>query len=246
VAVVNKAFVERFFPKDNPLDQSIAVEWGEDPTPVMRPIAGVVGDVRGTGLADAPEPTIYVSMAQYPFSSVRLVVRANGDLGPFAAELRRVIRDLDREVPVYSVQTMRERLAGSLERERFFATLIAVFAAVALLLSAVGLYGVITYAVTQRTHELGVRVALGASGGRISRMVLGEGAWLTAAGLIVGLGASLAGHRLLSTLLHDTGPADSLTLAGVVATLAAVALLASWIPARRASRVDPLVAMRGD
>src|SRR5262249_2839242 len=161
-----------------------------------------------------------------------LVVRANGDLGPLAAELRRIVRDLDREVPVYSVLTMQERVAGSVGRERFFAALIAVFATVAVLLSAVGLYGVIAYAVTQRTHELGVRVALGASGTRISRMVIGEAAALTAGGLAVGLVASFAGRQLLSTLLYGVGPTDSLTLAGVIATLAAVAVLASWIPAR--------------
>jgi predicted permease len=246
VVVVNKAFVSRFFPNDNPLDQAIALEWGEDSTPVMRPIAGVVGDIRGSALAEAPEPMVYVSMAQYPFSSLGLVVRANGDLGPLAAELRRIVRDLDREVPVYSVMTMQERVAGSVGRERFFATLIAVFAGVAVVLSAVGLYGVIAYAVTQRTHELGVRVALGASGARISRMVIGEAAVLTAAGLAVGLVAALGGRQLLSTLLYGVGPTDWLTLAGVTATLAAVAVLASWIPARRASRVDPLVAMRGD
>jgi predicted permease len=246
VIVVNKAFATRFFPNENALGQAIALEWGEDTAAVMRPIAGVVGDVRGSALADAPEPTVYLSMAQYPFSSLSIVVRADGDLASLAGGLRAIVRDLDREVPVYSVQTMEERVSSSLGRERFFATLIAVFAAVALVLAAIGLYGVIAYAVTQRTHELGVRVALGASGTRISRMVIGEGIVLTAAGLAVGIGGALSAGKLLSTLLYDVHAADSLTLAAVVTTLSAVAVLASWIPARRASRVDPLVAMRGD
>jgi predicted permease len=246
VVVVNKAFAARFFPTENPIGQSIAIEWGEDPSPVMRPIVGVVGDMRGSALAEAPEPTVYISMAQYPFSSFSIVARANGDPASLTAGLRGIVRDLDREVPVYSVQTMEERVSSSLGRERFFAMLIAVFAAVAVLLSAVGLYGVIAYAVTQRTHELGVRVALGATGTRISRMVIGEGIVLTAAGLVVGIVGAMSAGKLLGTLLYGVGAADSVTLAGVVATLATVAVLASWIPARRASRVDPLVAMRGD
>jgi putative ABC transport system permease protein len=244
--VVNKAFAARFFPNDNPLGQSITLEWGEDPAPVPRRIVGVVSDMRGNALAEAPEPTVYIAMAQYQLSSLYIVARTNGDPASLASGLRGIVRDLDREVPVYSVQTMEERVAASLGRERFFATLVAVFAAAALLLAAVGLYGVISYAVTQRTHELGVRVALGASGTRISRMVIGEGIALTTAGLVVGIVAAAGASRMLGSLLYGVDAADSLTLAGVVGLLAAVAVLASWIPARRASRVDPLVAMRGD
>jgi putative ABC transport system permease protein len=141
---------------------------------------------------------------------------------------------------------MEERVARSVGRERFFALLISIFAAVALTLSAVGLYGVIAYAVSQRTHELGVRVALGATRDRISRMVIREGLALTAAGVVVGVVASIALGRVLATLLFDVETNDPLTLASVVAVLGLVALLASWLPARRASRVDPLVAMRGE
>ena len=244
--VVNKAFAARFFPNDNPLDQAIALEWGEDTAAVMRPIIGVVGDMRGNALAEPPEPTVYLAMSQHPMTSLSIVVRTNGDPASLAPGLRNIVRDLDREVPVYSVQSMSERVASSLGRERFFATLIAVFAAVALLLSAVGLYGVIAYAVTQRTHELGVRVALGASATRISRMVIGEGVALTAAGLTVGIAGAVSVGKLLSTFLFGVNATDSLTLAGVVGALVVVAVLASWLPARRAARVDPLVAMRGD
>ncbi len=244
--VINKAFAARFFPNDNPLDQAIVLEWGEDSAAVMRPIIGVVGDMRGTALAEAPEPTAYLSMAQHPMSSLSIVVRAEGNPASLAGSLRNIVRDLDREVPVYSVQTMSERVASSLGRERFFATLIGVFAGVALILSAVGLYGVIAYAVTQRTRELGVRVALGASASRISRMVIGEGVGLTAAGLVVGIAGAASVSKLLSTFLFGVTGADALTFIGVVGTLSVVAVLASWLPARRAARVDPLVAMRGD
>jgi putative ABC transport system permease protein len=202
--------------------------------------------VRGAALAEAPQPTVYVSLAQYPFHSLAVAVRADGDPTALVGGLRSIMRELDSEVPVYSLVTMEERVSSSLGRERFFATLIAVFAAVALVLAAVGLYGVIAYAVTQRTHELGVRVALGASSTRISRMVVGDGLALTAAGAAVGIVGAVSAGKLLETFLFGVNSADSLTILGVVAMLAAVAVLASWIPARRAARVDPLVAMRGD
>jgi putative ABC transport system permease protein len=160
--------------------------------------------------------------------------------------LRGVVRDLDPTLPVYQVQSMEEHVASSVSRQRFYATLLGVFAAVALVLAAVGLYGVIAYAVSQRTHELGVRVALGATGDRIGRMVIGEGVILTAVGVIVGLAASLAGTRLIAKLLYNVKTSDPLTFVGVALLLGVVAACASYIPARRAARVDPLVAMRGD
>jgi ABC-type antimicrobial peptide transport system permease subunit len=141
---------------------------------------------------------------------------------------------------------MEQMVSGSVGRQRFYATLIAIFAGVALVLSAVGLYGVIAYAVSQRTHELGVRVALGATGDRITRMVIGEGLALTAAGIVLGMIGAIAMGEVVSSLLFGITPRDPLTLGVVVITLAAIATLASWLPARRAARVDPLIAMRGD
>jgi putative ABC transport system permease protein len=137
-------------------------------------------------------------------------------------------------------------VASSVGRQRFYASLIAIFAAVALILSAVGLYGVIAYAVSQRTHELGVRVALGATGDRISRMVIGEGLVLTAIGIVIGALASVFAGRLVSSLLFGVSSLDPMTIGSVTLVLVAVATLASWLPARRAARVDPLIAMRGD
>jgi ABC-type antimicrobial peptide transport system permease subunit len=141
---------------------------------------------------------------------------------------------------------MDERVSSSVGRQRFYASLIAIFAAVALVLSAVGLYGVIAYAVSQRTHELGVRVALGATGNRISRMVIGEGLVLTAVGIAIGTLTSLFAVRLVSSLLFGVTTLDPITIGSVIFALVAVAILASWLPARRAARVDPLIAMRGD
>ncbi len=244
VIVINAAFAKQFFANENPLGQTVNLGWGDEPDPRM--VVGVVGDVRGAALADAPTPTTYVPIMQKPYQNLSIVVRTTAPPASLAAPLRAILHDLDHEVPVYSVQTMDERVASSVGRERFYATLIAVFAAVALVMSAVGLYGVIAYAVSQRTHELGVRVALGASAQRISNMVIGEGLALTAAGMVVGLIASVAVGRTMSTLLYGVSAIDPMTFGGVIAVLGVVAALASWIPARRAARVDPLIAMRGE
>ena len=246
VLVVNRAFAEKYFPHEEAVGQSIALDWGEDTTGELRRVVGVVGDVRGSALADAPEPTVYAPMAQAPYSSLSIVVRTSGAPASLAAPVRAIVRDLDREVPIFSVQTMEERVASSVGQQRFYSTLIGIFALVALALAAVGLYGVIAYSVSQRTHELGVRVALGATADRISRMVVREGVALTTLGAAAGVAASLAAGSVIGSLLFGVTAGDPITLGAVVAVLVCVAMLASWLPARRAARVDPLVAMRGD
>ena len=246
VYLVNQAFVKRFFPSENPVGQFIQLGWGASDAEPYAEIVGVVGDVHGEGLENTPLPTVYASLAQYPFSSLTLVVRTSAAPASLAAPLRSIVRNLDREVPVFSVQTMAERVASSVGRPRFFTTLVALFAIVALVLAAVGLYGVIAYAVSQRTHELGIRVALGATTQRISAMVIREGLALTAVGAGLGIVAALAAGSVVASLLFGVTARDPITLAGVVVVLAAVAMVASWLPARRAARVDPLVAMRGE
>ncbi|MDB4877069.1 MAG: hypothetical protein JWM41_3515 [Gemmatimonadetes bacterium] len=246
VLVVNRAFADRFFPNEEVIGQEIRLGWGKEPKGETTPIVGVVGDVHGDALESKPEPTVYASIMQAPDDGLSIVVRTNLDPASLAAPLRAIVHELDHDLPVFSVQTMEERVAGSVGRQRFYATLLAIFAAVALILSAVGLYGVIAYAVSQRTHELGVRVALGATGDRISRMVIGEGLTLTAIGVVIGVAGSFAAGKLVATLLFGVGAFDPLTIGSVVVVLAAVAALASWLPARRAARVDPLAAMRGD
>jgi predicted permease len=246
VLVVNRAFADRFFPNEDPIGQAVSLGWGEEKSGSMREIVGIVGNVHSEALSESPEPTVYAPAIQVPHHGLTLIVRANGSLASLATPLRAIARDLDREIPVYSVQTMEERVASSVGRERFFALLLSIFAGVALVLSAVGLYGVIAYAVSQRTHELGVRVALGATADGISRMVIREGLTLTGIGSLIGAAGALATARSLETLLFGVNPRDPMTLIGVVVVLALVSVVASWMPARRAARVDPLVAMRGD
>ncbi|MEP6492606.1 MAG: ABC transporter permease [bacterium] len=246
VVVVNRTFAKRFFPNESAVGQAIYLGWGRDSTGESRQIVGIVGDVHDAALADQPEPIVYTPMMQTPGQGLSILIRSKGAPAALAAPMREVVRALDREVPVYSVQTMEERVGSSVGQQRFYATLIGIFAAVALVLSAVGLYGVIAYAVSQRTHELGVRVALGATADRISRMVIGEGLILTAIGAAIGIVGSVVAGRLVTTLLFGVTPLDPVTIGVVVGVLALVATLASWLPARRASKVDPLIAMRGD
>jgi predicted permease len=248
VYVVNEAFVKRVLNGADPLTQAVHLDWGRDPRGSFNAIVGVVADVRGNeaDLGSDPLPTVYAAFDQYPKGSVAIVARSSADPANLATPIRSIVRDIDSDLPVYAVQTLDQMVSGSLGRQRFYSTLIAIFAGVALVLAAVGLYGVIAYAVSQRTHELGVRVALGATGDRITRMVIGEGLALTAAGIVLGLIGAFTMGRLVSSLLFGVTPRDPLTLATVVATLAAIATLASWLPARRAARVDPLIAMRGE
>jgi predicted permease len=245
VFVVNEAFAKRFFPNEDVLAQQIRLGWGRDPKGQTNQIVGVVGDVHSFGLDQEPEPTVYASTAQYPSNGLTIAIRAASPTS-LVAPMRNVLHDIDREVAVFSVMTMDERVASSIGAQRFYASLIAIFATVALALAAVGLYGVITYAVSQRTHELGVRVALGATTDRISRMVINEGLTLTAIGVVIGIVTALAMGRVVSSLLFGVSARDPLTLVAVAGSLAIIATLASWLPARRAARVDPLVALRGD
>ena len=246
VAIVNQTFVKRFMPDEDPIGKYVDIGWTRDGVRQGGQIVGVVGDMRDDELASTADPTFYLPFDQTPGEGLVIAARTAAPPTSITSALRGVIRDLDPTLPVYEVHTMEEQIASSVSRQRFYATLLGVFASVALVLAAVGLYGVIAYAVSQRTHELGVRVALGATGDRISRMVIGEGVVLTAIGVIVGLAASLAGTRLIAKLLYNVKTSDPLTFAAVALLLGVVAACASYIPARRAGRVDPLVAMRGD
>jgi putative ABC transport system permease protein len=192
----------------------------------------------------APESALFLASLQEPSGAYNLVIRTAGDPLRVAAAVKGEISTVDRDIPVSQVRPMREYVARSVAQPRFNMVLIATFATLALALAAVGLFGVIAYSVAQRTHEIGIRRALGAANGRVIGMVLKQGIALASAGVVLGTGGALFLSRYLETLLFGLEPTDPVTFAGVAALLATVALAACYLPARRAARIDPLVALR--
>jgi putative ABC transport system permease protein len=230
VVIVNDAFVRRHFPDQNP----VGIRLGIHGQPFR--IVGVVGGVRHASLRVDPNPSVYVPYAQIPWSrSMSLVVR--GDPDAVLATARGVIRQFDPTLPIYDVKPMRQIL-------RFSTTLMLAFAIVALLLAAVGIYGVIAYSVSRRTQEIGVRLAIGAEKGDVLQLVLGQGMRLVGIGILAGVAAALGLSRFLGSLVYGVGTTDALTLIGVALVLVVVAVLACYVPARRAMRVDPVEALR--
>lgn len=241
VAVVNQAFVDRYCPREDPLGQIILGDWA-NPRPTE--IVGVVGDIRHNGLTAEPRPTVFLAQAQVPGYITYVVVRTSGDVQGMAASVRREIQQVDRNQAVSAVQPMRQYVSAALARPRLYAVLLGAFAALALVLSAVGLYGLMAYAVSRRTHEIGIRMALGAQPTDVLRSILGQGTRLVVMGLAFGTLCAMALSRLLNTLLYGVSPSDPLTYAGATVVLGGVTLAAAFVPARRASRVDPILALR--
>jgi ABC-type antimicrobial peptide transport system permease subunit len=209
-------------------------------------IVGVVGDVRADGLDADAEATVYGNALQRPpMFQISIVVRAQADLATLTPALSRTARELNPELPV-SFRTIQQIFSSSLDRRRFSLVLFSVFAAVALALAVMGVYGVMAYTVAERTKEIGVRVALGATVGDVLKLVMRQGGKLIAAGATLGVIGSLLLTRLLASLLYGVSATDPVTFAGVALSLVGVALLAAFIPARRATKVDPMVALRSE
>ncbi len=245
VTVVDESFARRAWPAEpNPIGKRVAVNQTPDGEPLWRTVVGVVRHVKNYGLDTEGREQIYFPHAQFPISTMFVTVRTGGDPVVAQAAVRNQVAALDPSLPLFNVATMEERLAESVAQPRFNVLLLGIFAAVALVLAAIGIYGVISYSVSQRTHEIGIRMALGAQPRDIFRLVVGQGMVLTLIGVGVGLAASFALTRFLESLLFGVSATDPVTFAGVALLLAAVALLACYVPARRATRVDPLVALR--
>jgi predicted permease len=243
VIIVSEAWARTFFPGDRDVTGRL-VRLGGSTRPST--IVGVVGDVRHDGL-DAPvQPTMFLAYAQAPDGGMTIAVRSSGDAAAMTSAVREAVRSADATIPVYDVSTMREQVSRSLLAQRLSGSMIAVFAFMALVLATVGVYGLIAYSVAERRHEIGIRLALGARGRDVRRLVVRQGVRLTLTGVLVGLvGAVLVG-RAMRSMLFGIGPVHVPTLAAVSLILLGVAVLASWIPARRAARTDPLGALRGD
>jgi putative ABC transport system permease protein len=239
--IINETMARLYFPGESPVGKRIRMVADEK---FMREIVGVVGDTRPS-LETPAGAQMYIPYAQdATWSSMTLVVRTGGDPASLASSARGVIQSLDKTLPVYNVKTMNDVFASSIARRRSSTLLVSAFALVALLLALVGIYGVTAYHVSQRTHEIGVRMALGAQRRDVMKLILGQSLRLTLGGLAVGLVSALALTRVMSGLLYDVKPNDPLTFAAGALLLAAVATLACYVPARRATKVDPLIALR--
>jgi putative ABC transport system permease protein len=249
--LISRTTAERYWPGQPALGERFVLGGGAGPGEVT--VVGVVEDVAHDGLGAGPTAQMYLPHAQFrlwnsgnPVRSMDVVVRSEGEPGDLATLLRAEVRTLDPSLPVASIRTMEEVVAASVAQPRLLASLVAAFAAIALVLATVGIYGVIAYLVGRRKQEFGIRMALGAGSARVVRMVLREGAWMVATGLLVGAGASLLLSRAASGALYGVVAADVATLVSVSALLAGVARLAIIVPARRATRVDPALPLRGE
>jgi putative ABC transport system permease protein len=241
VAMVNQAFVRRYWPDENPVGKHIWL--GPIPTPLE--VVGVFGDEKNNGLSTDTFPEMFLPFPNLPWSHLRLSLRsAGGDPTALAAAARQAIARIDSGQPITEVQTLDETLTQSLAESRFIVALFGIFSAVALILAIVGIYGVISYAVAQRTQELGIRMALGATQADILKLVVGRGLTLGAIGILIGLIAPFTLTPLMRSLLYRVSPADPLTIIGSALLFLTAALLASYIPARRAMRIDPADALR--
>ncbi len=243
VAIVSQSWARRFLPNEEPLDKRIKLG-GRDSTRPWLSIVGIAGDVRDTALESDARPCVYLPYPQFPSSSMTLVVRAAFDPKPLMPAIRDEVWAVDKDQPVTEVKTMDQYVADSVSPRRLNATLLAIFASLALVLASVGIYGVMAYSVTQRTHEIGIRVALGAQSSDVIKLVVGHGMALVVVGVMIGLAGALALTRVMTSLLFGVSATDPITFAGVSVLLVAIALLASYIPARRATKVDPMIALR--
>jgi putative ABC transport system permease protein len=247
VVVINERAAARFWPGEDPIGKHI---WFGSAPAFMDPtnpaeIVGIVGDVKYGTVDDPLVPDFYTSYLQFSWPDTMVIVKASpGQAAAVVPAIREAVASVDRGLPVFELMTLDERVSDTLTRPRFHATMLTIFAAAALLLAAVGVYGVTSFVVSSRTHEIGVRVALGADAGRVMRLVLGDSVKLAAIGGVIGIVAALGLTRLIRNLLVDVTPSDPRVMAFAALVLIGAAIAAAIVPARRASRVDPIVVLR--
>jgi putative ABC transport system permease protein len=240
VAIVNETLARRLWPNQDPIGRRFG---GSKPDAWLK-VVGVIADMRNTSLADPPDFEFFIPHERLPGPAMSLVVRTARDPMSLASTLRAAVRELDKDLPLSNVTTLEESISRSTGVRRLSVALLGVFALLALLLAAVGIYGVVSYSVTLRTHEIGLRMALGAAPGRIAGMIVGQAVLLGAAGVAAGIAGSLGLTRLLGSMLYGVSATDPAVFAAASFFLLAISALSAYLPARRASRVDPLVALR--
>lgn len=241
--IINEAFARKWFPNQDPLGHRITQDDSRKPGASWVTIVGVVGDIHHRGLDLDVKPEYYVPFAQQPYRGMTLVVRSKQDPRSLAESIRRELRQLDPEIPAANIRTLEQVASDSIAPRRLSVVLFGVFAGVALVLASVGIYGMMSFLVVQRTHELGVRMALGAQRADILRLVVGHAGGLILIGTFAGLCVAMATTRLLAASLYQVSPHDFATFGFVTVVLGVVALLASYIPAARVVRSDPMLAL---
>ncbi len=247
VVIVNESLVRQYFPNENPIGQRITPQISLDARdPIEREIVGVVGDVKARRLTQENRPELYVPHTQASSGTMTLVVRTQMDPQSVLSSLRQNVEALNKDVPLYEARSMDEYLATAVAQPRLNMTLLIVFALVAIVLTAVGIYGVMAYSVAQRTQEIGIRMALGAQRLDVLRLIVGQGARLVALATVLGIFAAFAFGKSIASLLFGVAATDVITLTSVALLLAVIALLACWLPARRASGIDPITALRAE
>jgi putative ABC transport system permease protein len=244
VVLVNQTAARRFWPGQDPIGKPIAV--GQNEFGDRAEVIGIVGDVRYRGMDQPPDPDVYISYLQSPQDSLVIFVRTTTNPAVLISAIRGEVHTMNRDLPVYDVKSLRDRIGESMAKARFSAMLLTSFACIALILAAIGIYGVMSYMVAQRTREIGIRMALGAHAANVRALVLRRGLVLTVVGMSIGAAAALAATRILATMLYQVAPDDPLTLALMTSILGVVALLATYVPARRATRVEPTRALRAE
>ena len=242
--IVNETLARRYFPSVDPVGRRLKIGGPERPTNTWMSVVGVVGDMSYSGLDAPSEPAVYLPFRQATSNNQYVLLRTAGDPQSLAPAVQHAVAELDKDLPVASLRTMDQLMGESKAPPRFRTILVSLFAIVGLTLASIGIYGVMAYAVAERTHEIGVRLALGADRADVLGMVLGEAMRLAAAGVAIGLAGAAATTQVMRSLLFGVTPSDVPTFAGIAALLAATAFVASYIPARRATRVDPMVALR--
>jgi putative ABC transport system permease protein len=245
VTIIDDVLADRYWPDQDPVGKRIAGFFDSNGNQLnWRTIVGVVGHVKRYGLDGKIKEQYYFPQTQRAQPNMALLVRSTSDPSRLVPSVRDAIHEVDKDQPIYRVMTMEELVSNSVAQKRFSMLLLAIFAAVALLLAAVGIYGVMSYSVTQRTHEIGIRMALGANRGDVLKMVVRQGMTLTLIGVGVGLGVAFLVARVISSLLFGIGSHDPVTFVAIPLILTGVALVACFVPARRATKVDPMVALR--